>query len=100
MEVKVHIIMALKYTSSKHVPSVCSVVHCHILGSSVLWCNKTNDQLKSTLDVDLVPGYWQCVEVHDFAVVLEVHAARTLAKHSNCTVSKSKKRVNINTEPA
>jgi len=40
------------------------------------------DPLKSTFDVVLVPGYWHYVEVDDFALVLEVYAASTPAKHS------------------
>lgn len=57
---------------------MCLVVYCNISGSSILCCNKTiYDPLKSTIDVD-----WHCMEVDDFALVLEVYAARTLAKHS------------------
>jgi len=42
-EVKVHMIVALKYSLSKHMLSVCLVVHCNISGSSILCCNKTTE---------------------------------------------------------
>jgi len=40
-KVKVHMIVAMKYSSSNHLSLVCLVVHCNISGSSVLCCNKT-----------------------------------------------------------
>lgn len=42
-EVKVHMIVALKYSSFNHLSSVCLVVHCNISGSSFLCCNKTTE---------------------------------------------------------
>lgn len=98
-ELNVHMIMALKYSSSKHMPSVCLVVYCNISGSSILCCNKTTEFMTHLkVHLMLIGTVWKWMILLQFwRYMLPEHWQNT---QPNSIVSKPKKKMNISTEPA